>query len=77
MIAWLARSLLRTLAPMVVAPLERGDLGEWRWLTSMRAVGCSTPYFMRSTRLVPPPRNFAPEGGCVDRFFGSGRHVDN
>ncbi len=40
---------------------------------STSVVGCSTPYFIRSTRLVPPPRNFAPCGGAgVDGGVGGG-----
>ena len=62
-----ARSLLRTPAPIRRPPSSRlaRSRSSGSRVTSTSTAGCSTPSRIRSTRFVPPPRNFAP--GARDR----------
>ena len=58
-----ARSLLRTIAPIRSPPSGSSSIrSSGSRVTSMSSPGAPRPSFIRSTRLVPPPRKRAP--GC-------------
>ena len=57
----LARLLFRTNAPTMTPPFTPlCTFAKSSLVMSMAVVGRATPYFIRSTRFVPPPRNFVP-----------------
>ena len=72
-ISWLARSLLRTPAPMVVALPEVMTWVRSRWVTSMSVVGCSTFVLHQVDEVGSAAEELrSASGDGVDGFIGGG-----